>query len=104
VGDVVPGILADLGLADAARVARLAESWPAVVGEAMAAWSRPVALRDGVLEVEVTTSTGSQQLRLRRDEILAGLRPLLGEHAPEDLHLRIGRLDAPGAGGGSGAG
>jgi len=91
VGDLVPGILADLGLAEAARAARIAELWSEIVDGPEAGHSRPVGLRDGVLEVEVASSVWAQQIQLRREPILEALRERLGAQAPRGLRLRVGR-------------
>ena len=68
----------------------VAEAWPEIVGPEAAAHSRPVLLRGPVLEVEVDASVWSQQLQMRRPEILARLRERLGSAAPRDLRLRVG--------------
>lgn len=94
-GAVLPDVLRDLGLGAAATAARISQAWPEVVGEAAAAHSWPAALRDGVLDVAVDASAWAQHLQLRRPELLAALAARLGEAAPHDLRLRIGR----GAGG-----
>jgi predicted nucleic acid-binding Zn ribbon protein len=89
-GPLVPRVLRELGVEGAAAVLEVAESWEDVVGAEAAAHSRPVLLRGTVLEVEVDSSVWSQQLQMRRPEILARLRERLGSAAPRDLRLRIG--------------
>ena len=51
VGQLVPRVLGDLGLATSARVLRLAEHWEEAVGAEVARHCRPTALRDGILEL-----------------------------------------------------
>lgn len=89
-GALVPRVLGDLGLEEAARALRVAERWEAVVGEEVARHSRPTGLRGNVLEVTVDSSVWSQQLQMRRPELLASLREALGPDAPRDLWLRVG--------------
>jgi predicted nucleic acid-binding Zn ribbon protein len=100
VGALVPRALADLGLEDAAAAWRLGECWDAAVGPEIARHCRPAGLRDGprgrVLEAEVASSVWAQQLVLRRDEILSGLRRELGDEAPTDVRFRVGYPAAPG--------
>lgn len=95
VGTVLPGLLRDLGLGEAAAAARVSEAWASLVGAEAAAHSWPAALRDGVLEVEVDASVWAQQLQLRRPELLRGLRAFLeaeaGSPPIRDLRLRLGR-------------
>lgn len=91
VGEVLPGVLADLGLGEAATAARISEAWAAVVGAEAAAHSWPAALRAGVLDVEVDSSAWAQQIQLRRTALLAELAHRLEADAPRDLRLRLGR-------------
>ena len=90
VGALVGCVLDDLGLGETAAVLRIAERWEEVVGSEVARHCQPTALRGSVLEATVDTSVWCQQLKLRRGEILAGLRSALGESAPTDLWLRVG--------------
>jgi predicted nucleic acid-binding Zn ribbon protein len=50
-----------------------------------------VAIRGNVLEVEVDTSVWCQQLQLRTPQILAGLREAVGQDAPSEVWLRVGK-------------
>jgi predicted nucleic acid-binding Zn ribbon protein len=94
VGKALGRVLADLGLDSASAAVRLASLWEAAVGAEIARHARPEALRESprglVLEVGVDNSTWCQQLQLRREEILAGLRRVLGADAPDDVRLRVG--------------
>ncbi len=87
---LIPRVLGDLGLDDAARAARVAERWEEAVGGEIARHCRPTALRGELLEATVDSSVWCQQLHLRAPEILEGLRRVLGEDAPSDLRLRVG--------------
>jgi len=97
VSSVLPDVLRDLGLGDAAIAARLSEAWEELAGSEAAAHSWPAGLRAGVLEVEVDSSVWAQHLQLRRPELLRVLRDFLagpgeGPSPPlRDLRLRIGR-------------
>lgn len=90
VGDLLGGVLDDLGLEGAASVLRIAERWEAIVGPEVARHCQPTMLRGGVLEATVDTSVWCQQLQLRQRELLAALRRELGAEAPTDLWLRVG--------------
>ena len=90
-GELLPEVLGDLGLGEAATAARISQAWAEVVGTAAAAHSWPAALRGGVLDVEVDSSVWAQQLQLRRTDLLAELARLLEAAAPRDLRLRVGR-------------
>jgi predicted nucleic acid-binding Zn ribbon protein len=90
VGALVPRVLRELGLEDSARAARIADRWEEAVGAEVAGHCRPTGIRGGVLEAEVDSSTWCQTLRMRSPELLAGLRDVFGEEAPESLRFRIG--------------
>jgi predicted nucleic acid-binding Zn ribbon protein len=84
-------VLADLGAGATARAVRIADRWEEAVGREIADHSQPVAIRGEVLEVSVDTSVWCQQLQLRTPEILAALRRVVGEDAPSEVWLCLGR-------------
>lgn len=88
-GRLVPRVLEDLGLEDAARIVRVAERWEEAVGAEIARHCQPTALRGGTLEARVDSSVWCQQLRLRSPEILAGLQRVFGAEAPTRLRLHV---------------
>jgi predicted nucleic acid-binding Zn ribbon protein len=88
-GELLERVLHDLGGGETARALRIAERWEEAMGPEVAAHSRPVALRQEVLEVAVDNSVWCQQLQLRSPEILAALRDRLGEDAPARIWLRV---------------
>lgn len=94
-GQVVGRVLGDLGLEGAARAFAIAERWEEAVGPEIARHSQPVALRDGTLEVWVTSSVWCQQLQMQGPAVLEALSALLSEDAPTALRFRLGY---PGAG------
>jgi len=89
-GRLVPRVLRDLGLEEAARIVRVAERWEEAVGADVALHCRPVALRGATLEASVDSSVWCQQLRLRSPEILAGLQRVFGAGAPTRVRFRVG--------------
>ncbi len=89
-GDVVGQVLGDLGLDGVAKAHRIGQVWTAVVGEQIAAHCRPVGLRGEVLELAVDSPVWSQQLQLRKPEILAALARALPDAAPRELRFQVG--------------
>lgn len=89
IGDSVPEVLRDLGMSETLAVLRVVERWEAAVGPEIARHCQPTALRGRVLEAAAESSAWCQQLQMRREEILAGLRRELGDEAPEELWLRV---------------
>lgn len=88
--DVVGQVLGDLGLESVAKAHRIGLVWSSVVGEAIAAHCRPVGLRGEVLELVVDSPVWSQQLQMRKPEILAALARELGDAAPRELRFQVG--------------
>ncbi len=90
IGAVLEQVLGDLGLRAVAAAHRVGQHWEEAVGPEIARICRPVAVRHGVLEVMVESSVWCQTLQLQRSEMLAELRRVLGDDAPEDLRFRVG--------------
>jgi predicted nucleic acid-binding Zn ribbon protein len=88
-------VLDELGLDAAASARRIAERWEQAVGPEIALHCRPIAVRGGVLEVEVDSSAWCQQLQMERPRLLQALRDALGDDAPADLRLRVGYARGP---------
>jgi predicted nucleic acid-binding Zn ribbon protein len=82
-------MLDELGLGAAQRAVEIDARWGQSVGPEAARHSRPALLRNGVLEVEVDSSVWSQELGLRKPQILATLRREFGDDAPRDLRFRL---------------
>lgn len=70
-------------------LATLQASWPAAVGERIAAVATPVSERDGEVTVSCTDSVWAQELDLLQGELLERLQELLGERAPQTLRFRV---------------
>ncbi len=89
-GALVSRVLSDLGLDQTAGVVRVSNCWEAAVGPEIARHCQPTALRGKVLEATVDSSVWCQQLQLRQNDILQGLRRELGAEAPTRLWLKVG--------------
>lgn len=87
---LVPRVLGELGIEGAEGALRILECWERAVGPEIARHARPTLLRGSVLEASVDSSVWCQQIQMRRPEILAALREILGPDAPRDLRLRVG--------------
>lgn len=88
--DLVGRVLGELGLDGVAKAHRIGAIWQEAVGEQVAAHCRPIGLRGDVLEVEVDSPVWSQQLQLRKPELLAALERSLGGDAPRELRFQVG--------------
>ncbi len=73
-------------------------AWPAAVGPMVAANAWPARIaRDGTLHVSTSSSSWAFELGHLAAEILAKLRPALGETAPKALRFAVGHLPEPAA-------
>lgn len=92
-GDVVDKLLKGLGLDERLHQYRALIIWDEVVGPQIAARTRPVRIREGVLEVNVDQPTWRQQLQLMKPKILAQLNAELGKATIKDLYLKRGKVN-----------
>jgi predicted nucleic acid-binding Zn ribbon protein len=90
VGDLVAKVLGELGLDAVAKAHQIGARWEDVVGKQVAEHCRPIGIRGEVLELEVDSPVWSQQLQLRKPELLAALARVFGEEAPRELRFQVG--------------
>jgi predicted nucleic acid-binding Zn ribbon protein len=90
VGDLIGQVLGDLGLDGVAKAHQIGARWEEIVGAHVAAHCRPLGLRGDVLELEVDSPVWSQQLQLRKPELLAALEQSFGPDAPRELRFQVG--------------
>lgn len=81
----LPAVLSSLNLGERLREGRLMTLWPDVVGAAVAAQTRPIKCRDGVLLVAVSSSAWLQQLTLMRGEIVRQYDRKVGKGAIREV-------------------
>lgn len=85
IGDIIESTLATKKLRREYRWARVRATWRLVVGEALAARSRLVRLKLGVLEVATDTPEVLAILREKREEI----QTRLGEELGKEITLKL---------------
>jgi len=90
VAEVLSSVLGDLGLDAVARAHEIGARWEELVGAQLAAHCRPVGMRGETLEIEVESPVWSQQLQLRKPELLRRLEAGLGSAAPRELRFQVG--------------
>ncbi|HYM81105.1 MAG TPA: DUF721 domain-containing protein [Candidatus Limnocylindria bacterium] len=90
-GDLLPGMLEALGLAEGVAGWRAVEAWPDIVGERIARRTRARSFQDGVLLVEVEGSAWLQELGYLKRELVAQLNRRLGSNQVRGLHLVMAR-------------
>lgn len=92
-GELVDKMLKGLGLDERLQQYRALIIWEEVVGPQIAARTRPVRIREGVLEVNVDQPTWMQQLQLMKPKILVQLNAELGKTPVKDLFLKRGKVN-----------
>jgi len=96
VGSALDGAFTRLGLSGRMAQHRAVAIWPEVVGPQVAAATRALAVRDGVLTVATKSSTWAHELILRKRTILQSLEKALGKGMLSDIRfLGSGLQDAP---------
>lgn len=69
----VERVARDFGMADPGALATVTTSWVSIVGDAVAAHSAPLNLRDGVLAIDVDDGAWATQLRYLEADVIADL-------------------------------
>jgi hypothetical protein len=72
---------------------RLQRQWPAIVGEHVAAHTRPESIRFKKLYVIVDSSVWVQQLAFLKPSLLAGINTAAGSSIVTDIVLRVGEVE-----------
>lgn len=91
-GDAFRELTGNLGWDPALSEAKMFVDWPSLVGEGVADHAHPVAINDGQLVIQASSSAWATQLRLMRHELLV----VLAEKIP-DVPINSITVLAPGA-------
>jgi predicted nucleic acid-binding Zn ribbon protein len=87
-GRGIDRVLDELGF-DLERSLRVSRAFEAALGAELAPHYELVDLRGGTLEVRAESPVWSQELAIRRAEVLGRLAAALGEGAPTEIRLRV---------------
>jgi predicted nucleic acid-binding Zn ribbon protein len=91
VGDLLPGVLKELGLEEKMEEGRLRQEWPRIVGEAIARRSRPVRVRGATLIVEVHNNVWMNEIQFHRREIVRKVSKEFPIMKIKDIRLELER-------------
>ncbi|NLN39252.1 MAG: DUF721 domain-containing protein [Smithella sp.] len=91
-GEILSRSLKRRGLAARLEESRLFKLWPEAVGPAIAAQSKPDAIRGGIMFVRTTSSVWVQQLHFMKDEIRRKINELSGKTWVIDIHFGVGYI------------
>ena len=92
-GAILKQIIHRTGLEVPVFEAHLAEHWPDVVGQAIAAHTRPGPIQHHRLTVYCESSAWLQELTLAKEALLRQVNAVAGSPLVTDLVVKIGRED-----------
>ena len=75
------------------RELKIWQVWNSAVGEQIARRATPVAIRDGLLTVIVSTAPWMQQLTFLKKKIIDKINAAAGEELVRDILLKAGRVE-----------
>ncbi len=91
-GDVVPDVLDQSGLAERLEQAAVIVHWTAIVGREIAKVTEPISIdRKGVLTVAVTSSAWMTELSMMAPELLRVINEKAGSRKVERIRWRLVR-------------
>jgi predicted nucleic acid-binding Zn ribbon protein len=70
-------------------------AWRNIVGEAVALQTRPRAIRNRILFIDVSHSTWMQQLQFFKPTLLEKINAFLGESLIDDIRFKLGKISPP---------
>ena len=92
IAEAVSGFLSQHGLVKRVQQATALEEWPKVVGDRIAAVTKPLSITpDGVLFVAVSTHSWMTELALMEPELLAALNLGRGQEKVRKIRYRLDR-------------
>jgi predicted nucleic acid-binding Zn ribbon protein len=92
IAEAVSGFLSQHGLVKRVQQATALEDWPKVVGDRIAAVTKPLSITpDGVLFVAVSTHSWMTELALMEPELLAALNLGRGQEKVRKIRYRLDR-------------
>jgi predicted nucleic acid-binding Zn ribbon protein len=87
-GDVLKGLVQDLGISERIGEYDAVLQWEVIVGEHIAKVAQAERISQGVLVVRVKTSTWRQELNMRKGEMIGLLNRALGGDVVKDIRFR----------------
>lgn len=91
IGDIIPAVFRNLGIAGRLEEARLVEEWGRIVGDLLSERSSPVEVRGGVLLVEACDNAWMQELRFHQTRIIDKIHERFPGLGVTEIRLRMKR-------------
>jgi len=92
VGEVLERSFGGTSLMRRVQEQKFLDSWDEIVGEIVARRTRPIRLKNRVLQVKVSNSVWMQQLQFMKGMIIEKLRHQMGRNSLDDLRFFIGEI------------
>jgi len=94
ISELIPHVVAKLGLSQRLKESQILNNWSELVGEVVAKHSRPMTLDKGYLTVNVDSSPWLNELqRYSKGMILDKLKQKLGKKIIKDIRFRVGSIE-----------
>lgn len=91
VGEVLPGLMKQLGLSERYSEQEMQAAWREIVGDFLAQHSHPLRLRQGVLQVQVQNPSVHYELSHKwKAHVLGKLRQRFGAAAVKEIRYVLG--------------
>ncbi len=87
VGDLLPRVLAPLGLSEALQASSVLEAWRGVVGEKLAGYAQATKFQGGILTVTAVSPVWLQEIRFHQVRIRKSLDERCGSGVVRELRL-----------------
>lgn len=87
IGELLPGVLGELGLGETLRASDVLGAWQSVVGEKLAGYARAKAFQAGILTVEAISPVWLQEIRFHQVRIRKSLDERCGPGVVRELRL-----------------
>jgi len=90
---VLEGILKSLEIETPLRAYSILGVWKDLMGEPIALQTRPRAIRNRILFVDVSHPTWIQQLQFLKPQLIEKVNAFMGERFIEDIRFKLGKTD-----------
>lgn len=90
--DIVKNVIKKLETKVHGTKEEILRTWARAAGSKATQHSRPVAIRQKVLTIEVDSSTWLYALNLKKKSILEDMRKVLGRDKIEDIRFKMGEI------------
>jgi predicted nucleic acid-binding Zn ribbon protein len=87
IGNLLPGVLGELGLGDTLRATDVLEAWRLVVGEKLAGFAQATSFQAGILTVEAVSPVWLSEIRFHQVRIRKSLEERCGAGVVRELRL-----------------